>query len=178
VEAVALIASVFSIGLAIVAIWLAIHHKDQSDKLNRDTAEKLARIEAFATSIKEDAFGEIKRYGDFWRAGGKAWEEAEKAKEKELRKLKDEIQMVGNKLSSLKEAPDISEIKKEFERLKLELRESQGRLSEGIRSLEQKERKQREAMLAVKILMEEMEQIDLYSEKLPGFEGAKKNEVE
>jgi len=130
---VALIASLFSIALAIVALWQANHHRDQSDKLNRDTTEKLARIEASATSIKEDAFGEIKKYGDFWRAGGKASEEAEKAKEEELKKLKEEIQTttsaeinkvlktVESKLSSSTQASTISEIKKEFEELKKEV---------------------------------------------------------
>ncbi len=130
---VALIASFVSIALAFFAIWQANHHRDQSDKLNRDTTEKLARIEAFATSIKEDAFGEIKRYGDFWRAGGKASEEAEKAKEEQMKKLKDEIeattsaeiskvlQTVESKLSSSTEVSAISEIKREFGELKKEV---------------------------------------------------------
>jgi hypothetical protein len=138
VNTVALIASFVSIALAFIAIWLAIHHKDQSDRLNRDTTEKLARIEAFATSIKEDAFGEIKRYGDFWRAGGKVSEEAEKAKEEEIKKLKDELrastseqinkvlQTVESKLSSSTESSAIAEIKKEFGDLKKEI----GRIQE------------------------------------------------
>ena len=129
-EDVALIVGIVSIGLAIVAIWLAIHHKDQSDKLNRDTTEKLARIEAFATSTKEDAFKELERWGDFARAGGKAMEEAEKAKEEEIKKLKEEIetttsaqinkvlQTVEGKLNSSTQTSTISEIKKEFEELK------------------------------------------------------------
>lgn len=130
ISIVALIASVVSICLAFFAIWQANHHRDKSDKLNRDTTEKLARIEGFATSTKEDAFAEIKRWGDFARAGGKASEEAENAKEEEMRKLKDEIQAttsaeinkvlqtVEAKLSSSGETSTISEIKKEFEDLK------------------------------------------------------------
>jgi len=137
ISIVALIASVFSIGLAIVAIWQANHHRDQSDKLNRDTTEKLARIEAFATSVKEDAFGEIKRYGDFWRAGGKVSEEAEKVTERELRKLKDELQATtSNRLDKVLQTVEsklnfsagntfISEIRKEFEELKEKLAEIQ-----------------------------------------------------
>jgi hypothetical protein len=144
-ETVALIASIVSIFLAFFAIWQANHHRDQSDKLNRDTTEKLARIEAFATSIKEDAFGEIKRYGDFWRAGGKVSEEVEKAKEGEIRRLKDEIQAttsaeinkvlqtVESKLSSSTEASTISEIKKEFADLKEDIVKIQ---EEGLREIE------------------------------------------
>ena len=133
ISIVALIASIVSICLAFFAIWQANHHRDKSDKLNRDTTEKLARIETFATSIREDAFGEIKRYGDFWRAGGKASEEAEKAKEEELRKLKDELrattseqinkvlETVESRLSSSTESSATSEIRKEFEELKKEM---------------------------------------------------------
>jgi hypothetical protein len=133
VETVALIASIVSIILAFFAIWQANHHRDQSDRLNRDTTEKLARIEAFTTSTKEDAFKELERWGDFARAGGKASEEVEKAKEDELRKLKDEIQSmtqteinkvlqtVENKISSSTGTSTISEIKKEFEELKKEI---------------------------------------------------------
>jgi polyhydroxyalkanoate synthesis regulator phasin len=133
INTVALIASIVSICLAFFAIWQANHHRDQSDKLNRDTTEKLARIEAFATSIKEDAFGEIKRYGDFWRAGGKASEEVKKAKEEEMKKLKEEIhattsteinkvlQTIESKLSSSTQASAISEIKEKFEELKKQI---------------------------------------------------------
>lgn len=132
-ETIALIASIVSIIIAFFAIWQANHHRDQSDKLNRDTTEKLARIEACATSTKEEAFEEIRRWGDFARAGGKGLEEAEKAKEEDLRKLKEDIQAttaeeinkvlqtVESKLSSSTGASTISEIKKEFEELKKEM---------------------------------------------------------
>jgi hypothetical protein len=132
-EIVALIASIVSICLAFFAIWQANHHRDQSDKLNRDTTEKLARIEAFATSTKEDAFKELERWGDFARAGGKVSEEAEKAKEEEMKKLKTEIQAttsaeiskvlqtVESKLTSSTQASAIIEIRKEFEQLKKEI---------------------------------------------------------
>ena len=139
ISIVALIAGVFSIGLAIVAIWQANHHRDQSDRLNRDTTEKLSRIEAFATSTKEDAFKELEKWGDFARAGGKASYEAEKAKEEELRKLKDEIrattsteinkvlQTVESKFSSSSQTSTISDIKKEFEELKKQIGKIQDR---------------------------------------------------
>ncbi len=136
-EIVALIASIVAIFLAFFAIWQANHHRDQSDKLNRDTTEKLARIEAFATSTKEDAFKELERWGDFARSGGKASEEVEKAKEEEIRKLKDEMQAttsaeinkvletVESKLKSFTQPSTISEIKKEFEELKKQLEKIQ-----------------------------------------------------
>lgn len=130
INTVALITSIVSIVLAFFAIWQANHHRDESDKLNRDTTEKLVRIEAFATSTKEDAFKELEKWGDFARTGGKASEEAEKAKEQEMRKLKEEIQTatsaeinkvlqtVEKKLGSSTETSTISIIKKEFEELK------------------------------------------------------------
>lgn len=148
INIVALIASIVSIVLAFFAIWQANHHRDQSDKLNRDTTEKLARIEAFATSTKEDAFAEIRRWGDFARAGGKAFEEAEKAKEEEIRKLKDAIQAttsaeinkvlqtVENKLSSSTESSTIAEIKNEFDDLKKEISKIQEKAVADIKQTE------------------------------------------
>jgi polyhydroxyalkanoate synthesis regulator phasin len=133
VKITALIASIVSICLAFFAIWQANHHRDQSDKLNRDTTEKLARIEAFATSTKEDAFAEIRRWGDFARRGGTAWEEADRIKEEEIRKLRDELQAatsaeinralqaVESKLSPSTGTSDISDLKREFESLKQEI---------------------------------------------------------
>jgi len=132
-ETVSFILSIVAIILAFFAIWQANHHRDQSDKLNRDTTEKLARIEASATSTKEDAFAEIRRWGDFARAGAKASEEVEKVKEEELKKLKEELrnmasdqinkvlQTVEGRLSATAETSDISEIRKEFEELKREI---------------------------------------------------------
>jgi len=151
-EIVALIASIVSIVLAFFAIWQANHHRDQSDKLNRDTTEKLARIEAFATSTKEDAFKELERWGDFARAGGKASEEAEKAKEEEMKKLKDEIQAstsaeiskvlqtVESKLSSTTETSTISEIKTQFEELKKEIGRIQAKGLGKVKRLESEEK--------------------------------------
>jgi hypothetical protein len=148
ISIVALIASIVSICLAFFAIWQANHHRDQSDRLNRDTTEKLSRIEAFATSTKEDAFAEIKRWGDFARAGGKASEEAEKAKEQEMKKLKEEIQAttsaeinkvlrsVENKLSSSGENASLVEIKKQFNELKTEIGKIQESSLEQIKRLD------------------------------------------
>jgi hypothetical protein len=148
ISIVALIASIVSICLAFFAVWQANHHRDKSDKLNRDTTEKLARIEAFATSTKEDAFAEIRRWGDFARAGGKAMEEAEKAKEEEIRKLKEEIQAITSaeinkalqtiesKLGSSAEASTISEIKKQFDELKKEIGKIQDRSLVQIKKLD------------------------------------------
>jgi len=148
VEVVALIVGIVSICLAFFAIWQANHHRDQSDKLNRDTTEKLARIEAFATSTKEDAFDELKKWSEFARTGGKALEEAEKATERELRKLKDELQTttadqlnkvletVESKLNTLGQPSFISEIRTQFENLKEEIAKTQEKGLAQIRRLE------------------------------------------
>jgi len=150
VEVIALIAAIVSIILAGFAIWQANHHRDQSDKLNRDTTEKLARIEAFATSTKEDAFEEIRRWGDFARAGGKVVEEAQKAKEEAVKNIKDEIeasiteqinralQAVESKIGSSAGAPALNAIKREFEELKNEMRKIQDRAVAGVEDAEKK----------------------------------------
>lgn len=159
-KVVALIASIVTIVLAGFAIWQANHHRDQSDKLNRDTTEKLARIEAFATSTKEDAFAEIKRWGDFARAGGKALEEAEKAKEEEMSRLKDEIQTntaaeiskvlqtVESKLSSSAQSQSMAEIKSQFDKLEKEIAKIQ---DDAVASIMDAEKRSRIATLLAQL---------------------------
>lgn len=86
---VALFAGIASIILAIIAIWLAIAFKKQSDDINRDTTEKLAKIEAFAMMTKEDTFGELSKWMDYARKGGVTGRGEEK---ETLEKLKQELQ--------------------------------------------------------------------------------------
>jgi len=152
VETVSLIASVVAIILAFFAIWQAHEHKKESDKLNRDTTEKLSKIEAFATMTRDDAFAEIKRWGDFARAGGKDVEEAEKAKKEELKKLKIELEKttaeqinkvlksVEDSVSSSSTTTAITEIRKEFEELKNEIGKIQEKGLGEVKRLDVKEK--------------------------------------
>ena len=143
---ITLLVGITSIVLAIIAIWLVIAFKKQSDDINRDTTGKLARIEAFAKMTKEDAFIELSKWGDFARTGGKLSEEVEKIKEKELEKLKDELrnstsqqinkllQTVESRLNVSAKASDIAKIRNEFKDLKKDISEIQDKAVSSVKS--------------------------------------------
>lgn len=130
---VALFTGIASIILAIIAIWLAIAFKKQSDDINRDTTQKLARIEAFASSTKEDAFAELSKWSEFVRKGGMK----DLAEEETLRRLLKELTVTTRKeidggiavveerieqsLTNVAKSSTLTEIKKDFQTLKDEM---------------------------------------------------------
>lgn|GEM_PF-1393125 len=145
-ETIALIAAIVSIILAGFAIWQANHQRDQSDKLNRDTTEKLARIEACATSTEEDAFAELKETYGWLRAGGKVAKGLEQAKENEVSRIKtiaqEEInkvlEEVEDKLRTSGQDKTISDIEREFQQLKREIGQIQDKTVVGVQKAEKK----------------------------------------
>lgn len=66
-DAVSLIASITSLVLAVVAIWLAISFKRDSDKVNQKTSEILIDIKAESRAITQGVMSELKAYGDMMR---------------------------------------------------------------------------------------------------------------
>ena len=142
-ETISLIANILAIILAILAIWLAIEHKKQSDRLNKDTTEKLARIEAFATMTKEDAFRELGKWGDAAREGRILGGGEGKETKETLEKLKKELQETTRKeidekialaekkieqsVADVTKVSTIAEMKKEFQTLKEEMSKIQQR---------------------------------------------------
>lgn len=66
-DAVSLIASIASLILAVVAIWLAISFKRDSDKVNRDTSDILVEIKSESKAISQGVMSELKAYGETMR---------------------------------------------------------------------------------------------------------------
>jgi len=66
-DAVSLIASIASLILAVVAIWLAISFKRDSDKVNKDTSDILIEIKSESKAISQGVMSELKAYGDTMR---------------------------------------------------------------------------------------------------------------
>ena len=63
-----IISSVASLILAVVAIWLSLHHKRDVDKVNKDTRDLLAEIRIDANTLAKYAAPELEKYGDTMRA--------------------------------------------------------------------------------------------------------------
>jgi hypothetical protein len=66
-DAISLIASIASLILAVIAIWLTISFKKDSDKVNRETSELLVEIKSESKSISQGVMSELKAYGDTMR---------------------------------------------------------------------------------------------------------------
>lgn len=62
-DAVSLIASIASLILAVLAIWLTLAFKRDSDKINRETSELLIGIKSESKAITEGVMAELKAYG-------------------------------------------------------------------------------------------------------------------
>ena len=67
-DAISLLASIFSLVLAILAIWLSMVFKRDTDKTNIKTLELLVELRAEAKSIAENLSKELHEYGTAMRA--------------------------------------------------------------------------------------------------------------
>ncbi|SRR5712692_7712578 len=66
-DAIAFIASLSSLILAIVAIWIAKVFKEEGDRVNKHTLEVLIDIRSDAKSITQGVMGELRAYGESMR---------------------------------------------------------------------------------------------------------------
>ncbi|MBB1389517.1 hypothetical protein H5185_08785 [Shewanella sp. SG44-6] len=66
-DGISLVASITSLVLAIVAIWLAIAFKRDADKVNAETSLLLIEIKSDSKAISQGVMSELKAYGDAMR---------------------------------------------------------------------------------------------------------------
>lgn len=66
-DATALIASIASLVLAVVAIVLALAHKRDADRVNRETGQLLSDVRSETKLITEGVWTELQAYGDAMR---------------------------------------------------------------------------------------------------------------
>jgi len=64
---ISLLASISSLVLAIVAIWIALYGKSEADKTNRETQQLLSEIRSDAKSIAQHVMPELQKYGESFR---------------------------------------------------------------------------------------------------------------
>lgn len=60
--------SIASFILAIIAIWLILWYKKETDEVNRITRELLIKIEGVSKVISTIAWSELEKYGTFMRS--------------------------------------------------------------------------------------------------------------
>ena len=66
-DGIALIATIASLVLAIVAIWLSVSFKRDADKVNKDTTNVLTEIKSDAKAISHGVMDELHAYGSAMR---------------------------------------------------------------------------------------------------------------
>jgi hypothetical protein len=66
-DAISLIASIFSLALAVIAIWLSIAFKRDADAVNAATISLLTEIRSDAKSVAQIVSGELREYGSAMR---------------------------------------------------------------------------------------------------------------
>jgi hypothetical protein len=62
-DAISFIASLASLVLSILAIWLTLRFKSDADKVNQDTTRLLTEIRSDAKAITEGVMSELRAYG-------------------------------------------------------------------------------------------------------------------
>ena len=70
-DAITFIAAIASLILALIAIWLTLSFKRDSDKVNRQTSELLTEIKSESKYISQGVMSELKAYGDSMRGAFK-----------------------------------------------------------------------------------------------------------
>jgi len=64
---ITLISSIAALILAVIAIWLSLHHKKETDNVHKETRNLLTDIKSDAKSIASYATPELMKYGDAMR---------------------------------------------------------------------------------------------------------------
>ncbi|SEI67432.1 hypothetical protein SAMN05421831_10750 [Allopseudospirillum japonicum] len=125
---ISLIASIASLVLAIVAIWLSLHQKKETDAVNENTKQLLIEIRTDAKAISNVAMPELRAYGESMRNyvfhvkdGGKEIEESSEI-----------IDSVKRELDELKQSKQISqELSEKINRIESKLDASQTAIKKG-----------------------------------------------
>lgn len=121
---ISFIASISSLVLAVVAIWITFHMKSETDRVNEKTSEVLIEIKTDAKAISQVAMPELKAYGDSMRRyilnGGDVKESID-SKNDILRKLEN----LDEKIKSLSTESDITKLKSELVKVSNEIKSSE-----------------------------------------------------
>ncbi|EIO3706679.1 TPA: hypothetical protein ACRZZH_005109 [Vibrio harveyi] len=67
IELMSLVLGITSVVLGIFAIWLSLHLKNESDKVNEETRKLLVDIKVDAKSVTQGVMREMEKWGDVGR---------------------------------------------------------------------------------------------------------------
>ncbi|MBM4973563.1 hypothetical protein HYO27_22665 [Vibrio parahaemolyticus] len=123
---VSFISSIASLVLAIVAIFLTVHIKNETDRVNEKTASLLLEIKSDAKSISQVAMPELKAYGDSMRhfilKGGQLSEKSDNSTSSDVL---EKLESLDEKVNSLANEEDLNSLKQGLSSLSADIRKSE-----------------------------------------------------
>jgi hypothetical protein len=132
---ISLAASLASVTLALVAIWIALHGKGEADKTNQKTQDLLTEIRSDAKSIAQYAIPELRAYGDSVRKF--VFKKEELGSESVLSRveevLAENMKRIDEELDSIRKENDIFTIRKKLDQLESQLKSSQESVRKSVR---------------------------------------------
>lgn len=126
---ISLLASLASLILAIIAIWLALYHKKESDKTNSQTRDILTDIKTDAKIVSAVALPELKAYGDSMREFVLHTKKSESSKETTDSEYLSNMNRIQKTLDDLKKESDIRKVRTGLDSIGSKLQKSQNDLS-------------------------------------------------
>ncbi|MGP9685999.1 hypothetical protein [Halomonas sp. AOP25-F1-15] len=121
---VSFIASISSLVLAVVAIWIAFYTKSETDRVNEKISEVLIEIKTDAKAISQVAMPELKAYGDSMRRyvlNGSENKDSTNSNNDILEKL----ESLDEKIKSLGSENDITKLKSELVKVSNDIKSSE-----------------------------------------------------
>jgi len=127
--AISLIASVSSLVLAVLAIWIALYGKREAERTNQQTQDLLTEVRSDAKSIAQYAIPELKAYGDSVRRFVFQKNDTEPESTSLLSKvenvLTENMHKILKQIEDIREAKDITAVKRKLDDLETQFKSSQ-----------------------------------------------------
>ncbi|MFC1547494.1 hypothetical protein ACFL5M_03090 [Candidatus Neomarinimicrobiota bacterium] len=130
----ALFASVASLALAVVAIWISLYGKSELDKTNLKTQDLLTEIRSDAKSISQYAIPELRAYGDSVRhfVFEKGESNVSSTTSMIEQTLSDNMRRIDKQIEAIRSETDLSKISNRLDELENQLQGSQDELRKSV----------------------------------------------
>lgn len=134
VAALSLAASVASLTLAVLAIWIALYGKREADHTHQETRDLLTEVRSDAKSIAQVAMPELRAYGEsvrryVFKSSGSSDNASAAALEHQL---STNLNGIRSELEELRAESDVTAIRKRLSELETEIEESSQDLRDSV----------------------------------------------
>ncbi|SDG41469.1 hypothetical protein SAMN05216571_112101 [Onishia taeanensis] len=114
ISIVSLIGSIASLVLAVIAIWITLHIKRETDRVSERTIDVLTEVKSDAKSVAQVAMPELRAYGDSMRRFILSSNNANAENSQDESGFFEKLEEVEARLKGLESENDISKLKAEL----------------------------------------------------------------